>query len=472
MRKISVCDSTIRFSDERTGEKLSFRLKIEIAKILDNLGLSAIELGMIQDGRTDYLLVKSVASAVRKADVAVLVDPEDPASVSGTWEALREAVHPRLQVALPVSTVQMEYFCHRKPAGILELAAKSVSACAALCSDVEFVANDFTRAENAFLHEVVAAAVKAGAGMITLADASGDLLPDELQALVAEIKADLPAGVRLGVRCNNSFHLADTCAIAAVRAGADEVKTTVFGRQSTSMERFSRILSAKSELLDAASGVNMTGLRHATERIRQMCESYRSKSPVSNGLADAAKYEEMHLTGRDDMASVLNAVRRLGYDLSEEDGTKVYDAFSKLAATNASIEAKELDAIVASVAFQVPPTYRLESFVINSGNVIAATCHIRLRKGEELLESACIGDGPIDAAFMAIENVVGRHYELDDFQIKSVTEGREAMGDAVVRLRWCGKVYSGRGVSTDIIGSSIMAYLNAVNKIAFEEVQA
>lgn len=471
-RNISVCDSTIRFSDERAGEKLSFRLKIEVAKVLDRIGVQAIELNAIQDGRTDYLLVKSVASAVSEATVVVPVDIMDPESPSLTWEALKEAVHPRLQVCVPVSTVQMEYFCHRKPSAIIDLVSSIVKSCKALCPEVEFVACDFTRSEADFLRKTIEAAADSGAGIITLADASGDLLPDEFGKAVSSVAAVLPEGVKLGVRCSNEFHLADTCAVSAVVAGASEVKTTVFGRQSTSLERFSRILAAKESTLGISSKVDVTALRHAVERIRQMCESYRSKSRLSNGLGDSAKYEEMHLTGQDDMAAVLAAVRRLGYDLSEEDGTKVYDAFVQLAATNGSIEAKELDAIVATAAFQVPPTYRLESFVINSGTVIGSTCHIRLKRGGELLENACIGDGPIDAAFMAIENVIGRHYELDDFQIKSITEGREAMGDAVVRLRWCGKVYSGRGVSTDIIGSSIMAYLNAVNKIAYEEVQA
>lgn len=469
MRNISICDSTIRLSDERTGEKLSFRLKIEIAKVLDKLGVSVIELGPVVDGKSDYLLVKSVASAVKDAVVAV---PVDEGALATTWEALKVASHPRLQVCMPVSTVQMEYFCHRKPAGVLESVASGVKACAGVCSDVEFVAMDFTRADKDFLMSAVKQAVDAGASLVTLSDAAGDLLPADFQTLVSEVHASLPDGVRLGVRCSNDLHMADICSVCAVQAGASEIKATVFGRQSTSLERVSRIIAAKADVLDAATGINMTGLRHAVERIRQMCESYRSRNHVANGIGESSKYEEMRLTKDDTMASVLAAVAKLGYDIPEEDGAKIYDAFVKLAASNGNVEAKELDAIVAAVAFQVPPTYRLESFVINSGNVIAATCHVRLRRGEELLESACIGDGPIDAAFMAIDNVIGRHYELDDFQIRSVTEGREAMGDAVVRLRYQGKVYSGRGVSTDIIGSSIMAYLSAVNKIAFEEVQA
>ena len=130
---------------------------------------------------------------------------------------------------------------------------------------------------------------------------------------------------------------------------------------------------------------------------------------------------------------------------------------------------KELEAIVASNALQVPPTYKLESYVINSGNVITATAVIKMTKNDQPVSSVSTGDGPIDAAFLAIEKIVGRHYELDDFQIQAVTEGREAMGETIVKLRSEGKLYSGRGISTDIIGSGIRAYINALNKIVYEE---
>ena len=118
----------------------------------------------------------------------------------------------------------------------------------------------------------------------------------------------------------------------------------------------------------------------------------------------------------------------------------------------------------------MPPTYVIESYVVNNGNLIAATSHIRMKKGDQVLDGLASGDGPVDASFFAIDRIVGRHYELDDLQIQAVTEGREAMGETVVRLRApSGKIYSGRGISTDVIGASIRAYVNAVNKIVYEE---
>jgi 2-isopropylmalate synthase len=215
--------------------------------------------------------------------------------------------------------------------------------------------------------------------------------------------------------------------------------------------------------------IQVTQLSRATEQAVRMCQSGRSKtSPFDSGVRED---DGTYLTVHDNMAAVLKAAAILGYDLSEEDGAKVYDAFCSIIAKKHKISTKELDAIVASAAMQVPPTYILDTFIINSGNTIAATAHIRLKKGDKVLEGVCVGDGPIDAAFLAIESITGCHYELDDFQIQAVTEGREAMGQTVVKLLSGGKVYSGRGISTDIVGASIRAYLSALNKIVYEEAE-
>ena len=146
----------------------------------------------------------------------------------------------------------------------------------------------------------------------------------------------------------------------------------------------------------------------------------------------------------------------------------VYDEFLRVAEKK-NVGAKELDAIIASVALQVPTTFKLINYVVNSGNVITTSAQITLEKNKEMMQGICMGDGPVDAAFRAIDQIIGHHYELDDFQIQSVTEGKEAMGSALVKLRAGGKLYSGNGISTDIIGASIRAYLNAVNKIVYEE---
>ena len=181
---------------------------------------------------------------------------------------------------------------------------------------------------------------------------------------------------------------------------------------------------------------------------------------------------DLQLAISDSVEEVTMAARQLGYELSGEDGHAVWEAVQDMLRHKDALNARELDAIIASVALQVPPTYLVESYLINSGNNISAVAHLKLSRHGQTMEGVALGDGPIDAAFLAIEQILHHHYELDDFQIRAVTEGHEAMGETVVRLLSNGKLYSGRGISMDIVGSSIQAYINALNKIAYEEAEA
>ncbi|MGN1002926.1 MAG: alpha-isopropylmalate synthase regulatory domain-containing protein [Oscillospiraceae bacterium] len=465
MRNIAISDITMKQAE---GAALSFREKIELAKILDKLGVDVIETAPIEKPKIDSLLIKSIASAVRDAVVAVPV-ALSAEGIDTVWSALKEARRPRLQVVAPTSSVQMEYFCHKKPAAMLTAIRELVALSREKCPDVEFVAEDACRAERDFLYQAVAAAVEAGAGSVTVCDAAGAMLPDEFSAFIAELRAAVPAleGVTLGVRCSNDLAMADSCAVAAIRAGAGEVKAAACGEGTASLAKLARVLSVRGDSMDARCQVRGTELQRAVGQIERMCRGRRAGSPYDSGVhADSG---DVVLSGHDDMAAVCRAVAALGYDLSDEDQTKVYEAFTRIAGRKERVGARELDAIVASAALQVPPTYRLESYMVNAGNLMKATAQIRLIREDKPLEGVCAGDGPIDAAFLAIEQIAGRHYELDDFQIQAVTEGREAMGETVVKLRAGGKLYSGRGISTDIIGASIRAYVNALNKIVYEE---
>lgn len=468
MKKIFVSDVTIKLAAETMGKPLSFRQKIELAKLLDRLGLSVIETAPMLNGKEDSLLVKSLASSLQGSILCVPVDIQNPDSIELTWNALSGAAHPRLQVSVPVSTVQMEYLCHKKPEAILKLVSEMVARCAALCPDVEFVAEDYGRSDRSFVQEVIQAAVKAGATLITIFDTAGTLLDDEYYSSTKWLREFLPDGVRLGVWCSNEMYLADAGAVAAVRAGADEIKTMPYGNITTTLSRFVKILSTKSTECGVCCDVKITEMQRVVAQIKSLCDAGRKTNALTmDGLG--SKSDEIQLTMHDSLSSVLQVAGKLGYELSEEDGQAVYDAFLSLASKTEKVEVKELDAIIASVAFQAPPVYRLESYLVNSGNQIRSVCHLRLKKGQDIIESVCLGDGPIDAAFQAIEKIVGTHYELDDFQIQSVTEGREAMGRTIVRLRRNGKVYSGMGISRDIVGAGIMGYLSALNKILNEE---
>lgn len=466
MRTISFSDVTMKKSARGSDFSLSFREKLEFCKLLDKLGIDSIETDAIVNRRTDGLLIKSLCSAIKQARLTVPVPAGDPDGIDYTWSCLKEAKNPRLQISLPVSTVQMEYLYHKKPEQMLALISESVSKSRELCSEVEFCAEDAGRSDPSFLSTALETAAKQGVSILTVCDSAGIMMPEEVFRFVQSVREQFP-DQRIGVRISNEMYMADASAVYAVQAGADEVKVKACGEDTVSLKRFSAVLKTRGESLSVQSRIRMTEMNRTIGQIEWLCRTNRSKSsPFDSGVREE---ENFLLSVHDGPEAIRQAAEQLGYDLSDEDIAKVYESFSYVAGKKGSVSAKELDVLIATSALQVPPAYRLESYMINASNVIAATSHIRLNKDGEILEGICAGDGPIDASFLAIEKIAGTHYELDDFQIRAVTEGREAMGEAVVRLRSNGKLYSGRGISTDIVGSSIMAYINAINKIVYEE---
>jgi len=461
MRKIFISDISMLLPE---GAALSFREKIELAKILDKLGADIIECAPIERVKIDSLLIKSIASAVRSAAVAVPV-ALSAEGVETVWNALKEAKKPRLQVVAPVSSVQMEYFHHKKPAAMLAAVKDTVALCTAKGCEVEFVAEDACRAEMDFLARIVAAAIEAGANVVTVCDTEGAKLPNEIAAFVTALIEAVPSleKVRLGVKCANDLAMADTASIAAINSGAGEVKTCC-GGATADMANVSRILAARGESMGAYSSVRTTELSRGIAQIGRM---FRGKSAAASEVGMDTGSSDLLVSVHDDITAVARAVASLGYELSDEDVTRVFEAVRRIG--KEKVSAKELDAIVATAALQVPPTYRVESYMITSASSMKSVAQIKLLKEDKPLEGVFTGDGPIDAAFIAIEQIIGSHYELDEFQIQAITEGREAMGETVVKLRSGGKLYSGRGISTDIIGASIRAYVNAVNKIVYEE---
>ncbi|MCF0135941.1 MAG: hypothetical protein HUJ69_05910 [Lachnospiraceae bacterium] len=461
MKKISFSDVTLKSANAR----LSFREKIETAKLLDRLEIGAIELPVIDKVQVDSLLVKSVAAAVRSAAVALPVAWSEE-GVDIAWAALQKAGRPRLQLCVPVSPVQMEYSVHKKPAAVEEMITALLTRCCIVCPDVEFVAEDATRAERDFLAKMIGIAAEKGVKTITITDEAGLMLPEEFAEFASGIRAMIPENIRFAVRTASQLGLAEICAAKAAKAGADEVKVCVYG-ECANIQGLTHLMTTRPDVADAAPAIRTTELVRVSNIICAM-NTAEGKNTRDNGIqADTARLVG-EIGAEDDLTAVTEAVRRLGYDLSEEDYAHIFDSVQQVT-RNKKINAKELDAIVAGTALQVPPTYKLVKFVVNSGNVIGATAQIEMVKEGETLKGVAMGDGPVDAAFQTIEQIVGRHFELDDFQIQSVTEGRESVGDALIRLRSSGKLYSGRGISTDIIGASIRAYVSALNKIVYEE---
>ncbi len=465
MKRITVTDMTL----VSNSASLSFREKIETARQLDNLQVDVIDLPEIVNPTADALLIRTVSAFVKNSAVSVGTGMT-AAGISAAASAAAGAKKARLRINIPVSAVQMEYFCHKKAPKLLEEASALFAEAVATGIETEFCAGDATRADRKFLTDIISAAANAGVGVITLCDDEGAMLPDEFASFISGLRDSIPSlsGLKLGVLCRSENGMAVSSALMAVKAGADEIKCCACGDDMPRVDLLAGVISHSGERIGISAGLNFTTLRRTVKQI-EWITSPSDGSQRAVGFSGSADAAVTVLDVNDTAETVTAAVRALGYDLSDDDYAKIYEEFRRIAGDR-TVGSKELEAVVASVALQVPPTYKLISYVINNGNIISASAQIKLEKDGRELTGISLGDGPVDASFRALEQMIGHHFELDDFQIQSVTEGREAMGSALVRLRHDGKLYSGNGISTDIIGSSIRAYINAVNKIVYEEI--
>ena len=469
MKNVRVSDVTMKQFARSKAFSLSFKEKLEMAKLLDRLGASVIEMEGIERPKADSLLIKSIASIVKNSALAVPV-ALDGENIELTWASLAEAKDARLQVEASVSPAQIEYIYGKKANTMAESIVATITACAKKTKNVEFVAIDAGRSDMEYLADVVTKAIAAGATTVTVCDTAGKMLPAEFAQFIKDLYVAAPAlnDITLGVSCSDELAMADACAIASIMEGAGEVKTAAYALNVASTDKIAKILATKQDTCQATCSVRVTEIDRISAQIARMCEAGEAKGQSVAG-AMASADESIVLTAHDSMEDVMACVAKLGYDLSAEDAAQVYEAFLRIASKKEKVGSLELDAIVASAALQVPPTYELDSYVINCGNTISASGYVKMIKNGHPVEAVALGDGPIDAAFYAIEQIVGHHYDLDSFQVQAVTEGQEAMGETVIKLAANDKIYSGRGISTDIVGASIHAYVNALNKVVYEE---
>ncbi len=428
---------------------LSFREKLQLASLLDRSGVDALLLPALSGGKEDAVVCRTIAQSVSCAAM-VACDSEDAATAA--WACVQSAKTPVLAVTLPISTVQMEYHYHKKAPQMLQRIAAVCQAASSLCPNVLFIARDASRAEDGFAAQACAVACENGAQAVMLCDDSGVYFPQELAELVRQAA---PCGKPIYVQPSNALELAAACGVEAIRAGACGIGTATEG-DLLRPHRLAQLLRTKGDALGVESGLDVTAISATLGGTAQ--------APQAPAQAAAISLDEAS-----SLSDIAGAAAALGYELTDEDVGKVYQELRRVIRKKKTIGKPELEAIIATAAMQVPSTFHVVNYVVNCGNVMTATANITLERSGETLAGVSMGDGPIDAAFHAIESIIGHHYELDDFQISAVTKGREAVGNALVRLRSGGKLYSGNGVSTDIIGASIRAYINALNKIVYEE---
>ena len=461
MRKIIISDITLKKISEDRAVSLLFREKSAIANCADKIGVDVIEIPAVKSPAEDKIIYKTIAQNVQNATFAIPVgfNPED---VAVAWECIKDAKKPRLQVELPVSTLQMEYTYHVKQAKMLEKISALIKTAREFCDDVEFSALDATRADEDFLIAALKEAEASGANIVTICDNAGTSTPDSIAELVAKVKSAV--SIPVFVQVSDSISMAVASAFFAIKGGADGLKCAMAGKNALLTGEISDAINACGTQIDAEIKLNNTKIHASIEDMLASIshDAYEANKSVSEG-------KKILLDSDSTIDQVAHAATVLGYELSDSDVGNVHKVLKQVCEKKGAVGYKEFEAIIASSAMQAPSTYHFETYTTTSSNMSASMSQVTLKCNDEIICGVSNGDGPIDSVFRAIEQCIGHHYELDDFQVQSVTEGKEALGSALVRLRNNGKLYSGNGTSTDIVAASIRAYINALNKIVFEE---
>lgn len=457
MQKVKISDMTLCFT-----QNLSFKEKIEIVRLLVQCGLNVIELPRLLGKKVDSLLINTIATSLNNTALSVTVNSKE--DIDDIAPALKNLKNPQIKIEIPLSTAGMEYKLHAKADKIPLYIQEIVKYAKTVVNTVEFSITDATRSDPELLIKCVNIAKEFGASYVSLSDTAADLLPDDFAQFAAKIKkaCDIP----VFVCCQNVHGMATAGAVLSVKYGVDGVKTSACD-DITPFGKFASFLKDNGNTFKVSSDLSYVNVGKLSAQIKRIVDN-ESQSEIKSD--DISYDNQLSLNENDDIKTVGEVAAKLGYELSPEDLQKVYREFLRVASKK-PVGVKEIDSIIASSAMQVPETYMLESYIINTGNIVNASAQITLKKGQKLLKGIAIGDGPIDAAFLSVEQIIGRHFELDDFSIQSITRGHEAVGNTIVKLRSNGKLYSGNGVSTDILGASIRAYLNAVNKIIYEETE-
>jgi len=496
-KRIIVFDTTLRDGEQAPGVTLNMEEKVEIAGLLEALGVDVIEAGFPAASPGDF---EASAAVARNAGcgVAVLCRCVESDILRG-WEAIREAKRPRLHIVIATSDIHMQYKLKMTPEEVTRRAVAGVRLAASLCGDVEFSCEDAGRSDFAYLCHILEAAIEAGATTVNIADTVGYSMPGEFGALIKKIVGTVPniGKAVVSAHCHNDLGLAVANTLAAVENGAGQIEVTVNGLGERAgncpLEEIVMSLATRPQFFAAETGVESERLYRTSRRVARLTGvPVPANKPVVGGnafshqsgihqhgvLSNPTTYEIMtpqsvgmakstlvlgKLSGRHAFNDRLTS---MGFNLSREDSDAAYARFISLADRKKTVTDGDIEAI-ANTLDDVPELYKLASFQIQCGNRIQSLASVTLlRDGAEITEAAT-GDGPIDAVYNAAERLVGGKWPLVSYDIRAVTEGVDALGEVIIRVDRDGGQYVGRGLSTNIIEASIIAYINAINRALF-----
>jgi 2-isopropylmalate synthase len=494
---IAIFDTTLRDGEQAPGYSMNLEEKLRMAKQLELLGVDVIEAGFAIASPGDFASVEAVAKAVSDCTVASLSRALEK-DIDCSWEAVKHANRPRIHTFIATSDLHLQYKLKMSRERAFEQAVAMVRHARRLCPEVEFSAEDASRSDVDYLCRVVEGAITAGATIINLPDTVGYSTPAEFGAMVKAVMNRVPNIDRaiVAVHCHNDLGLAVANTLAGLQAGARQVECTVNGigeragnaaveevvmairtRRETydynyalkteELYRTSRLLSSITGVAVAPNkaivGANAFAHESGIHQHGMMANSktYEIMTPESIGL----KKTTMVLGKHSGQHAFTKRMEDLGYTLSPEMAAKLFGDFKNVADKKKEITDRDLIALMESGTHAAPKIYELDTFVVNSGNNMTATACVTLKRDGKRLQAVEMATGPVYACYKAVERIIKYPFVLEDYQLKAVTEHRDALGEVLVKISDSHGIYRGRGVSTDVIEASMHSLLAAVNRM-------
>ena len=495
-KRIYIFDTTLRDGEQSPGCSLNTDEKIRMARQLEALRVDVIEAGFPIASVGDFEAVQLIAGAIEHTTVAALCRTAR-GDIERAWEAIRGAKKPRIHTFIATSDIHLVHKLRKTRQQALRDAVEAVTLARSFCDEVEFSCEDASRSDIDFLCQIVAAAIDAGASIINLPDTVGYAVPQEYGAMFRSVldRVEGAHRVMLSAHCHNDFGLAVANSLAAINNGVRQIECTVNGigerAGNAALEELVMILRTRTASLGFDTSVNteeiyrsskllstLTGM--AVQRNKAIVGAnafsheagihqdgmlksritYEIMTPQSVGI----KHSTLVLGKHSGRHALKQRYAELGYDLTPEELEQAYKMFCAVADQKKDILDEDLIAIFEDRGTTDDAVYHLENVQVFSGTNLRPTATVELRHRDERLIDSATGDGPVDAAYKAVERITGLTGKLTEYTIKSVTSGHDAIGEVFVRIDFGGIHFNGRAVSTDVITGSVKAYLEALNR--------
>ena len=498
--RIRIFDTTLRDGEQSPGCSMNLKEKIQVAKCLESLKVDIIEAGFAISSPGDFESVQTIASAVKECSVASLARASVK-DIDTAWEAVKHAADPRIHLFLATSPLHMQYKLKKTPEEILEMTAAMTAHAAKYTSNVEFSAEDATRSDWDFLVRIVDAAIRAGATTVNIPDTVGYTTPSEMQALIEYLRKQVPDSDKavFSVHCHNDLGLATANSLAGVAGGARQIECTINGlgerSGNSALEEVIMAIKTRPGIWPYETRIDTTQIARASRTVYTIIgqaaplnkpivgrNAFAHESGIHQHgvLANKQTYEiltpesvgihtnNLVLGKHSGKHAVTDRLETLGYRLTQEEVQSIFDEFKALCDKKKDVTDADLEALVEhrsiKPVFSSSEGYELDWFSVHTSNFTTATCTISLKKDGEKFMDVCLSDGPIDAAYGAIDKIVQPpEHTFGIWNIHSISEGKDTLGDVTVRLYAGGRTYTGKGLSTDVIEASINAYIDAIN---------